>query len=570
MGRLSPTKGLIFLYGLAVFAWWIRYHPPGVELLVFDDDARQHVYWTARFQDPVLFQADLLTSFISSELFAPLGYRLIYELGIGRLLIDPLPFSQLLTLILLLISLWLLSELSKGLIADGRGRTFLLGLFLFFSLYGASGGFPRTFAFPLLVSFVLLLEKGAFRWASVIIIFEALLYPPIVLNTMALAGWDLAGGLFGFAKKRRDVQGEGEAVDRTGFRAWVGDLVSLAAAVALTILLLLSTYGGQGGDIPGRQVTLEEARAMPEFHPGGRSAFFSGSLTGYLLVGRSGIGAVHLIGFAIILTAMGLVIGFRRIVIPALALRLTWTSLMLFGAAHLLLFRLHLPSRYTLYTLPLAFMLTIGANTGRFLDSLLPKWERIRSKAFSGGVPRRLSWAIFGGLLLGYAYVQGHYICRFDTQVVALEPVEREMLSFLEGLPKDALVAGHPMDMDNVPLLARRKVLANRELSLPYYVGYYTEVRRRLLDMLAAYYATDWREIEAFANRYRVDAMVVRKAHFDESFTRGSIYLEPFNNLVKIRWKGGEHFVLADPPRSFRCFENERFIVVCLRGGGEN
>ncbi len=578
MGRLSPSRGLIFLCGLAVFVWWIRYHPPGVDLVVFDDDARQHVYWTAKFQDPSLFQGDVLTSFISSRVFAPIGYRAIYEVGVGALMMDPLTFSQVLTLVLLLLSMWLLDGLSKGLISDERGRTFLLGLFLFFSLYDASGGFPRTFAFPLLLAFLLLLQKKNLAWASLIIVLEALLYPPIVLNTLALAGWSiLARGIDYLKRKRAEVGepgfstpgkegGEG-AISQRGFGRWFGDLLALAGAVALTALLLFSVYGGSDAETLGRQGAVEEAKGMPEFHPGGRSAFFTEGTVRYLLMGRSGIGAIHLIGFAIILTVMVLVVGPRKMVMPTLAFHLSWTSLLLFVAAHFLLFRLHLPSRYTLYTLPLAFMLAIGANTAGFLEAFRAKWERIRSQVLGGRTTVRVRWTIFAVLLFVYAYVQGHYICRFDTQVVAVEPAEMEMLSFLAALPKDILVAGHPMDMDNVPLLARRKVLANRELSLPYYVGYYTEVRKRLLGMLEAYYAT---ELEDFAHRYDIDAVVVRKEHFEERFIRGRIYFEPFNQLVKGRWREGERFVLAEPPHSFRCFENGEFIVLCLMARPED
>lgn len=578
MGRVVRAKRLIFLCGLAVLAWWIRYHPPGVDLVVFDDDARQHVYWTVQYQDPTLFQGDILTSFISSRVFAPAGYRAIYWVGVGVIMLDPLTFSQLLTLVLLLISMWLLDGFSKILTTDERGRVFVLGLFLFFSLYDASGGFPRTFAFPILLAFLLLLQRGAFRWASLIIVMGALLYPPMVLNTAALAGWRLMERFIPLVRKdwRRDSErglsngwkGGGEAgITRERFLSWFGDILILTAAISLTLLLLFSTYRGQGADVLGRQVTVEEARGMWEFHEGGRSAFFAESPLRYLLVGRSGIGAIHLIGFAIILFVMALVIGPRRILVPTLALHLTWTSLVLFGAAHLLLFRLHLPSRYTLYTLPLAFMLTIAANTGPFLDSVRSKCKGMRVKVFGGKVPIWVGWTTFGVLLSVYAYVQGHYICRFDTQVVAVGPLEREMLSFISTLSRDTLVAGHPMDMDNVPLLARRKVLANRELSLPYYVGYYGKVKQRLLDMLEAYYATDWKALEGFVHRYDVNAIVVRKAHFEERFTKGRIYLEPFNHLAKGRWREGERFILADPPRSFRCFENAEFIVLCMKIG---
>ena len=170
-----------------MFAWWIRYYPPAAGLLIFDDDARQHVYWTARFQDPALFPDDLLTAFISSLRFDPIGYQLVYRLGTH--VMDALRFSQVLTLVLLLGSLWLLDELATGIIANSAGRLFCAGLFLFFSLYRTSGGFPRSFAFPLLLSFLVLLQRGSFRAAMVTILPQAILYPPILMNALVLAGW---------------------------------------------------------------------------------------------------------------------------------------------------------------------------------------------------------------------------------------------------------------------------------------------------------------------------------------------------------------------------------------------
>jgi hypothetical protein len=546
-GSLGPRKGLMFLWGLALISWWIRYHPPGVDILVLDDDARQHVYWTARFQDPALFPDDLLTSFISSPVFDPPAYSFLYRLGVQ--VMDPLPFSQLVTLCLLLLSLWLLDLLSRELIPDRRGRFFLGCLFLFFSLYDASGGFPRTFAFPLFLLFLTFLQRGSILWAAGCLILQALFYPPILLNSLALAGWRLLQRLF---------RGMGD-------RKWMRDAVSLGLAALVTLLLLASVYGPKEREILGRQVTVEEARSMPEFHPEGRSKFFRDNLASYLLIGRSGIGLIHLIGFAIILGAMGLSAGLRSIRVPSLAVDLCWTSLVLFGAAHLLLFRLHLPSRYTLYTLPLALMLVIGASTGSFLETTTPFFSRIRERLH---LTRRVGWGVFGLLLVTYVYIQGHYIARVDTQVAVLEPVDMDMLNFLKTLPKEALVAGHPLDMNNVPLIARRKVLANQELSIPYYLGYYTQIRQRLFDLFQAYYATTWETVHVFVDRYGVDALVLRKAHFEPSFLRGKIYAEPFDRAVKERWNGKEPFVLQAPPPNLRCFENERYIVLCFQDKG--
>jgi hypothetical protein len=263
------------------------------------------------------------------------------------------------------------------------------------------------------------------------------------------------------------------------------------------------------------------------------------------------------------------VAGVRRTKIPPLAVHLTWTSLVLFTAAHLVLFRLHHPSRYTLYTLPLAFILTIGANTGAFLDRLKPLW-----KALPHWLPllgkRGWGWLLLALAALAYTYAQGHYFSRLD--MATLDPPDLQLMEFLRTLPENALVAGHPCVMDAVPLLARRKVLANHELSLPYYYGYYGSIRKRITDFFEAYYASSRETVEAFARGYGVDVLVVRKEHFDPAFLEGKIYYEPFNKAVKERLKEGGGFVLQTPALEKWaasgapevCFENRRYFALCF------
>jgi hypothetical protein len=543
----GPRKGLILLWALGLFAWWLRYHPPGLDLILFEDDARQHVFWTAIFQDPTLFPDDLLTTFISSKLLDPLIYQFLYRAGINWL--DPLPLSQFYSLMLLLVSIWLLHELTRWLIQDPRGQYFAGTIFLFFSLYFTSGGLPRSFAFPLLLGFLLLLERRCFRWAMAVVALEALLYPPILLNCLALAGCDLVSRWFAGATGKR----------------WLQD-----AALAIGILVvvggfLVLVYGKTDQELLGQQVSLETAKGMAEFHPGGRSHFFRDNLLAYLLIGRSGIGLAHVGGFAFIVVAMGLFMGFKKIRVPTPALHLIWTSLLIFTAAHLLLFRLHLPSRYTLYTLPLALILISGATFGGFLGALQPFLKRLDERWAGVFSSRKWGWILVGALILSYGLAQIHFLYRVDPQFVILDRHDQQMLSFLGGLPKTSLIAGHPMDMNNVPLIARRKVLANHELSIPYYLGYYNRIKKRTLDMLGAYYASDWGECIEFVNRYEIDALVIRKSHFREPRPGGNIYFEPFDSTIRSDWQADRRFVLADPPNEYRCFENDRYVVLCFK-----
>jgi hypothetical protein len=301
---------------------------------------------------------------------------------------------------------------------------------------------------------------------------------------------------------------------------------------------------------------------MPEFYPGGRSVFFQHNLFAYFLTGRSGLGLPHLGGFLLVLFAMGMILGWRHLRLPPLVWHLVWTSLVLFAAAHLVLFRLYLPSRYTFYTLSLACILAIGIHVSPCLRALRARWPE------KGQASVRLPWRyrVLGVVvwLVMYALVQSYLISRIDPRLVRLEPQDLEMLEFLAGLPPDAVVAGHPLDMDNVPLMARRKVLVNSELSLPYYLGFYTHMKQRVLDTLQAYYATQWQDVWSFVQSYAIDTLVIRKERFHTFLSTGHIYYEPFQTLVRAALGEGPCCALANPPVVWCCFANDRYIVLCF------
>ena len=61
----------------------------------------------------------------------------------------------------------------------------------------------------------------------------------------------------------------------------------------------------------------------------------------------------------------------------------------------------------------------------------------------------------------------------------------------LAATPKDAIIAGHPNLMDNVPTFARRRALVTYKLAHPWSKGFWQRIEPRLEDLFAAYYAAD-------------------------------------------------------------------------------
>jgi hypothetical protein len=256
----------------------------------------------------------------------------------------------------------------------------------------------------------------------------------------------------------------------------------------------------------------------------------------------------------------------QSFVIPEIVRHMVWTSLLLFGLAHAVLFKLHLPSRYVLYTLLLAALLVIAANTrsavtglAQRLSGVIHRWQWLRQR-------RAVWWGSLGVAAGLFGYVQNCYLVYVDPLTVRVDSVALQLYDYLQTLPKDTLIAGHPWEMDNVPLFARRKVLANQELSIPYYTGYYAEVRQRLLDSLDAYYATDPQHVKKFAQRYGVDYMVVNRHHFAPPFINGRIYYEPFHSLIQPRLVEQSHFALLAGAVGEQVYVQGPYIVVSLVG----
>jgi hypothetical protein len=525
---------------MAVFVWVVKYQPFAASPRLFDGDARQHVYWTYTFRDAALFRHDWLTDFISSAKVAPLGYKALYY--VGTRLLDPLWFSQLLSLLLVGLSLPLIYRIGEDLGGSRGGLMAGCLLVVFYFMSNASGGFPRSFALPLLLGCVSLLRRRAFGRLTLLLPLQSLLYPPILLNSVALAA----------AVWFRDWN------RRPGTQSWHQALV-LCLGVGLAGGTLLNVYSFSPRTSFGHIVSRHEAREMPEFAAQGRSKFFDRTLLLTLLNRRAGIAAESLAWLAALLVIMFLIRWPAGVLIPSLATDMAATSLGLFGLAHLVLFKLHLPARYVMYTFPLAAILVLAANIEPAVAAAGKRWPACDHGARHLYRHPGIRWGTLGLVALVFFYAQNRYTIMSVRQV---DSDALHLYRYLQTLPKDVLIAGHPEEMDNIPLFARRKVLVNQELSLPYFTGYYAQVRQRLFAMLAAYYATDIQDIQRFVQSYSVDYILVNTQHFDTLFLQGTIYDEPFGSFVRQRLDIHKRFALLDAPILQRVYERGPYVLI--------
>jgi hypothetical protein len=238
--------------------------------------------------------------------------------------------------------------------------------------------------------------------------------------------------------------------------------------------------------------------------------------------------------------------------------QLVVVSFGLFWLAHLVLFRLHLPSRYVKFSLPIVLAVLAGIALGLLAEAACRRL---------GGRHRLLPLAASLALVAGLALYPADYGGGFKRDR------HPELTRFLQNQPRDSLIAGVPIDTDSLPAFARRSVLTSREFSVPLHLGYYRELRQRTFDLIEAYYAATPAGITPFVDRYGVDLLLVNRLAYNPSTARhvwtGSYgQWPPYVAQVTRRLQRGSTFALLELATTCAAFDDRETAVVpaaCLR-----
>ncbi len=149
---------------------------------IVQDDARQHVFWMARFVDPSLFPNDLIADYFQSV--APVGYSNLYRLA-SALGIHPFVFNKSLPLILDIITTSYCFLFSLQLFPIPFAG-FLSSLFLNQYLWlrdDLVSATPTAFIYPFLMAFLYYLVKRLPLPLWIAIALLGLFYPQGLLIT---------------------------------------------------------------------------------------------------------------------------------------------------------------------------------------------------------------------------------------------------------------------------------------------------------------------------------------------------------------------------------------------------
>jgi hypothetical protein len=532
---------------------------------VVEGDALVHQYWMRSFADPALF-TDALTARLRGSERYPDAYQGLFSLASH--VADPIAFGEWLGIALMAAAGGLVFAIVRE-HAEWRPAAWL-GAVLFLGLQGHRffGGFPRSFLHVVVLLTVLLALQRRERAAAGVAAGGALFYPPAALlavGVLCASALRWSGGRPGLDPQRA----------RTA---------ALAAGLGIAAIFIPHLLTGSSADV----MSASEARRYPEFGEHGDLHFFTASLVEYLRQNRSGFD-LRATGSLLLLATLGLLL-MRRAnlrLLRAEVLAMPVASLAAYAVAQAVLFKLYLPHRYT-YPL-LAFCAIAVAVT------LRPTWQalshrplaRVALAAAPLGLaavaltvfplgplrpPSELAWWVWPALAapaLAAAFVRdasaGALICGLALAAAVLALPGRvppgqscpatPAMRYLSTLPKDAVIAGDPLDLKCVPVSASRPVVISTQLAFSYERGYFLEGRARMFASLRAYYG---RSTAALAGLRRYDAthlLVNRRAVRRELagvHPRWPGDRQPYGALVQGLLREGEPAILRLPARCRR------------------
>jgi len=200
----------------------------------------------------------------------------------------------------------------------------------------------------------------------------------------------------------------------------------------------------------------------------------------------------------------------------------------MFFAANALLFRLYLPSRFTVSSFRIILALSAGLAIIIILDAMFD-WaanlnlpEALRALLPAAGVAAAVV------ILLLPRYLNGTWVdTRYKT---GRNP---ELYEYLQQQPKDSVIASLSDEADNLPAFARRPILAARETALPFHRGYYSRIRERASALIHAQYTPKLDELQDFVTKYRVSFLLLDRDAFMASYVADDKWISQYQPAAK-------------------------------------
>ncbi len=525
------------------------------EKWVVQDDARQHVFWMMRYVDPSLFPNDLIADYFQSV--APVGYKSLYR-GAVTLGFDPLVFNKMLPPIISIVAVCYCFLLSKELFPIPFGcfaSSLLLNQILWMN-DDLSSGTPRAFVYPFFLAFLYYFSRRAVLSCCVAIVFLGVFYPQYVI---------VASGLLVF-----------QLVKWQGFKPYLSSkskdyyFCFIGLGVAFFVLLLYVLNASEYGPT----ITSAQALELPDFSPQGRSPFFKLHWWEYITGGgRAGLIPRSL--FTPVTVIFGLFLPFLWLFPRAFPLlkelkprlviltQLIIVSVGLFLAAHLVLFKMHLPSRYASHSFRIVIALAAGIAITVILEALISRLEACLANKKLYLVTKfstfTLAFAIAISLVCYPSFVKSFPITRYKT---GDEPA---LYQFFQQQPVDILIASLVLEADYFPTFAKRSILVSREYAIPYHMGYYRPFRQRVIDLIEAQYTPNSELVSKFIQQYGVTHWLIEASAISPDYIANNRWIQqhqPISQEVVASLEKGTIPALLAYKDSCAVFKSEPYTVI--------
>jgi hypothetical protein len=542
-----------------VFGWLVLKEALSAEYVV-QDDARQHVFWMQRFLDPQLFPNDLIADYFQSV--APAGYTAFYWI-FAKLGINPIFLHKLLPPILGAIASFYCFLLTLELFPvplAGFLSVSLLNHYLWMrdDLISAT---PAAFVYPLFLGFLYALFRRQLIFTCVTLSLLGLFYPQCVL---------IAGGILCLQIVCFSPRGVSVNSHKPTYR-----VAAIGLAVTSIVILLYALKSNDYGPV----ISATEAKEFPEFWTGGKSEFFTHNREEFWFTGQR-TGIVPRFGTILPIVAGGFLPLFLLLDaidrglrsqgdrwFPSLQklqerglflLQIIISSLVLFFLSHALLFRLHLPSRYTEHTLRMVTAIAAGIAMTVLIDAAFSWAKKLRR------TPIQILPLTLAAVLIGLVVLEPTWLKRFPRTEYVIGKFP-ELYQFFAQQPKDILIASVADEVNNIPSFSARSILIGGEgYAVPYHKGYFMPIRERSLNTISATYTPDRDRLREFIQTYQIDFWLLEEGTFTPPYIDRDPWMMQYDIAKEAIAQLQQGIVPALAPIGDRCkvFETGRFAVL--------
>ena len=517
---------LVLTFGVWTFIQGVFISSPYIAC----NDVCQQIFWMQRFQDTALYPHDIMNEYARS--YVSWGVRGVYYAASPW--IDAIRFSKILTAVTYLASglfLFLLGGHLGGRVA-AWASTAMLWIYPL-PMHNMAGGLARSFALPLTLLFLVACVRQKRALLYLAFLLQAL-FIPYIFPACALAV------LIPFACHFL-AQKMGKTFPAPAFSLTWRDIAVMGAAFLLILIWRQQMAALGFGPLP----TAVQLAADPIYTAAGRfriwpipmlleDLFFTPPY--YLFDMRHWSTFGHVLGVA----AFCLIFLFclrkarKRTGKLAVCLWYALACLCMYALAHVLALRLFIPSRQVEYAVDAAVCLLFGLGLGF-------AWQDAAMRFFPRHA-QRLSVLLVCLLALAGSV-------RLHQQGLTDYSEHAPLYIKAQSLPKDALLAGHPMLMDAVHTFGLRNVLASRKLAHPWSLGYWARYEPRLRASLDALYAKDPRTLAEIRERYGVTHLIVDNRQLEDAFIQDVPLFAPYNDYIReLAARPGPFLLAPDGP----------------------